>query len=79
MSGFAQGRPWCDYEIPALYRSITPSGRCWAFHVGILDKWDAAVRRRDRREMMALLEQVEVADPHLTVDIVLANPQAYGF
>lgn len=49
------------------------------FHVGILDQWDAAVRRRDRQEMIALLEQVEVTDPPFTVDTVLANPKAYGF
>ncbi|AMU93634.1 hypothetical protein AOA14_03315 [Sphingopyxis terrae subsp. terrae NBRC 15098] len=29
--------------------------------------------------MLALLEQVEVTDPHFTVDTVLANPKAYGF
>lgn len=49
------------------------------FHVGILDQWDTAVRRRDRNEMIALLEQVEVTELHLTVDTVLANPRAYGF
>jgi hypothetical protein len=49
------------------------------FHVGILDQWDAAVRRRDRNGMIALLEQVELTEPHLTVDAVLANPRAYGF
>ncbi|MCW2396644.1 MULTISPECIES: hypothetical protein [unclassified Sphingobium] len=49
------------------------------FHVGILDKWDAAVRRRDRNEMMVLLELVEDTEPQLTVDTVLANPRAYGF
>lgn len=49
------------------------------FHVGILNKWKAAVRRRDRQEMIALLEQVEVTDPQLTVDTVLTDPQAYGF
>ena len=49
------------------------------FHVGILDQWDAAVRRRDRKEMVALLVQVEVTAPHVTADTVLANLQAYGF
>lgn len=49
------------------------------FHVGNLDQWDAAVRRRDRNQMIALMEQVEVTEPHLTVDAVLANPRAYGF
>jgi hypothetical protein len=29
--------------------------------------------------MIALLEQVEITDPQMTVDTVLANPRAYGF
>ena len=29
--------------------------------------------------MIALLEQVEVTDPHFAVYTVLANPKAYGF
>lgn len=49
------------------------------FHVGILDQWDAAVRRRDRKQMIVLLERVDIAEPHLTVDAVLANPKMYGF
>ncbi|TPK91005.1 hypothetical protein [Mesorhizobium sp. B2-4-17] len=49
------------------------------FHVGILDRWDAAARRRDRNMMIALLEQVEVSEPHLTVNAVLANPKMYGY
>ncbi|MGX5851675.1 hypothetical protein ACWGTO_32145 [Mesorhizobium sp. PL10] len=49
------------------------------FHVGVLDRWDATVRRRDRGTMIELLQQVEVSDPHLTVDTVLANPKMYGF
>lgn len=49
------------------------------FNAGLLDQWDAAVRRRDRNEMIALLEQVKVTAPHVTADTVLANPRAYGF
>lgn len=48
-------------------------------HVGIIDRWDEATRRRDRETMIALLEQVEVCDPHLTADAVLADPKKYGF
>lgn len=51
----------------------------WLFHVGILDQWDAAAKRRDRNEMIGLLERMEAADPHVTADTVLANPRAYGF
>ena len=49
------------------------------FHVGIIDRWDEAVRRRDRDAMIALLERVEVREPHLTVDAVLADPRKFGF
>lgn len=65
-----------DHGEPSL-AGMTVNERL--FHVGILDQWDAAARRRDRQQMIALLEQVEVADPHFTVDTVLATPQAYGF
>ncbi|WP_338426008.1 hypothetical protein [Sphingopyxis kveilinensis] len=47
--------------------------------VWIIDRWDEAVRQRDRKMMMALLEQVEVSDPHLIVDAVLTVPKNYGF
>jgi hypothetical protein len=46
------------------------------FHAGILDQWDAAVQQRDRKEMIVLLEQVEVSDPHFTVDSILAKPNS---
>lgn len=49
------------------------------FHVGIIDQWDQAARERDREAMIALLKQVEVHNPHLTVDAVLADPRRYGF
>lgn len=48
-------------------------------HVGIVDQWDEAVRRRDRRTMIELLERVEVREPHVTADAVLADPKKYGF
>lgn len=48
-------------------------------YVGIIDCWDEAARRRDRETMIALLEQVEVPDPHLTADAVLGDPKRYGF
>ena len=49
------------------------------FHVGILDQWDAAVTRRDRQEMIAWIEQVQVSDPNFSVGTVIAHPKAYGF
>ncbi len=48
-------------------------------HVGTIDQWDEAARRRDRGTMIALLEQVEVRDPHLIADAVLADPKKFGF
>jgi len=56
---------------------MTVNERLW--HVGIIDRWDEAARRRDRDAMIALLEQVEVSDPHLIADAVLAAPQKFGF
>jgi hypothetical protein len=48
-------------------------------HVGIIDQWDEAARRRDRAAMIELLEQVEVPEPHLIADAVLADPKKFGF
>jgi hypothetical protein len=48
-------------------------------HVDIIDLWDDAVRHRDRSAMVALLEQVEVSEPHLIADAVLADPKKFGF
>jgi hypothetical protein len=46
---------------------------------GLLDRWDAAVRKRDRREMLEILVQIEITEPAPTVDAVLADPQRFGF
>jgi hypothetical protein len=48
-------------------------------HVGIIDQWDEAARQRDREAMITLLEQVEVPEPHLIADAVLADPKKFGF
>jgi len=48
-------------------------------HVGIIDRWDEAARRRDHGAMIALLEQAEVPEPHLIADAVLADPKKFGF
>jgi hypothetical protein len=49
------------------------------FHVGTMDQWVAAARRRDRTTMVRLLAEVEVPTPERTVDAVLANPKKFGF
>lgn len=46
-------------------------------HVGTLDRWEAAVRQRDRDTMIALLEQVEVSNPQWSVDRILARRPSY--
>jgi hypothetical protein len=48
------------------------------FHVGTIDQWDAAIRRKDRPTMIRLLAEVEVASPEKTVDVILAHPERYG-
>jgi hypothetical protein len=48
-------------------------------HVGTIDQWEAAARRRDRATMIRLLAEVEVPEPELTVDAVLTNPKKFGF
>lgn len=48
-------------------------------HVGIIDRWDEAARQRDRNMMIALLEAVEISEPHLIADAVLADPKKFGF
>jgi hypothetical protein len=48
-------------------------------HMGTIALWDEAVRQRDRNSMIALLEQVEVPEPHLIADAVLADPKKFGF
>ncbi|MER9953821.1 hypothetical protein NKJ52_03075 [Mesorhizobium australicum] len=47
-------------------------------HVGIIDQWDEAARRRDRDKMIELLERVDVREPYVA-DAVFADPQNYGF
>lgn len=49
------------------------------FHLGVMNEWDAAVRRRDRDVMISLLEMAEVSEPRFTVDTVLSDPAKYGF
>jgi hypothetical protein len=47
----------------------------------LVDKWDAAFRARDREAMLALLAQVDIAEPGRApiVDTLLADPRKYGF
>jgi hypothetical protein len=46
---------------------------------GLVERWDAAVRRRDRAAMIAVLKEAGLAEPAPTADAVLADPRRYGF
>ena len=61
------------------FAGMTLNERLW--FAGLMDKWDAAFRARDRAAMIELLGQVEIAEPGraTTVDTLLANPSRYGF
>ena len=61
------------------YAGMTTNERL--FTAGLLDAFDAAARRRDRGEMLRLLETVELetTDATHTVELILADPRKYGF
>lgn len=48
---------------------------------GVMDKWDDAVRRRSRREMIEVLRSVALTEHEAvqTTDAVLRDPRKYGF
>lgn len=48
---------------------------------GLIDRWDQAIRRKDRDAMMTVLREVALSDEQAqqTTDAVLRNPQRYGF
>jgi hypothetical protein len=47
---------------------------------GLIEQWDAAVKRRDRDRMIETLKQVDIgSDAEKIVDAVLKNPALYGF
>lgn len=49
------------------------------FVAGLRDQFDEAARARDRARLIALLVQVEVADPGWSVNMILDNPGKYGY
>jgi hypothetical protein len=61
------------------YEAMTVNERLFA--AGLLARWDAAVRRRHRGEMVALLRRVDLTPEQAaeTSDAVLASPRKYGF
>ncbi len=61
------------------YSGMTVNERL--FTAGLIDQWDAAVRRRDRAGMVGILMRVALLeeDAARSVDAVLVNPSRYGF
>ena len=51
------------------------------FTLGLLDEFDALVRRRKRDEMVALLKRAELSDVDAAscADAVLADPKRFGY
>ena len=46
---------------------------------GLTAAWGEAVRAEERGEMLTILRRVAVPDAKRVVDVVLADPGAYGF
>ena len=48
---------------------------------GVIEKWDDAVRRRSRSEMIEVLRSVALTEDQAaqTTDAVLQDPKRYGF
>ena len=56
---------------------MTPNERL--FSVGLLDKFDDAVRKGDRKLMVAMLEHLDLGgDAEKIADTILADPTRYG-
>jgi len=49
------------------------------YHAGLLGEWQASLDAGNRDRMIAILNQVELADQSsLIADKILADPQQYG-
>jgi hypothetical protein len=46
---------------------------------GLLDTFDQAVTRRDRKAVLDILNRVEAPSPDRTIDAILADPGRYGY
>jgi hypothetical protein len=46
---------------------------------GLRSRFDDAARARDRSEMIRVLQEVEVSEASWFVDMIIANPQRYGY
>lgn len=60
------------------YAAMTVNERLHA--AGLIDRFDAAARTRNREEMIALLALVELADQaDWIADTILGDPSKYGY
>ena len=50
-------------------------------YCGVLDRWDDAVRRSSRAEMIEILRSVALTEQQAahTTETILQNPRRYGF
>ncbi len=64
--------------LPVENHAKTLIGRLSAAR--LRSQWDAAVKRRDREQMIATLQQIDLQEIEATfmVDTVLRNPAFYG-
>lgn len=47
---------------------------------GLMNEWEAAAKSRDRKRMIELLSEVDLASQAEQIsDTLLANPRRYGF
>ena len=58
------------------YSGMTTNERLFA--AGLLDAFDAAVVRGDRKQMIDILQSVDVLDPERVSETILSRPTRYG-
>jgi len=46
---------------------------------GLSEEWTVAAAARDRAAMLRMLQRVAMPDARRVVDLILADPAAYGF
>jgi hypothetical protein len=68
-------------EASRKYAGMTMNERL--YFAGLVDRWDAAFRSRDREAMLRICALVGIAEGPTgrsrIVDTALANPEKYGF
>jgi hypothetical protein len=59
------------------YAGMTVNERL--FEAGLIEAFDAAVRQRNRADIIRILTDVEVEDVAWSADAILREPEKYGF